>query len=667
MWDTMLNPLKTTNKSGSANLNDHGVLPGQAGVSYRSEGGTRSHARHEAKRNGGMFVTIITVNFNGGPSLDRCIRSVLCQTYENIEYLVIDGGSTDESLAIIARYEDRIDYWLSEPDGGIYEAMNKGLALARGDIIAFLNSDDYYYPFAVRHSVNNLEDSGAAISAANADIVDEEGNFVQLYHLNEFDETAFLGGIPANHQTIFARRDCYEKVGSFDTSFRIAADTDWLLKAIDYKLRVSVLPESIVAFAVGGASGDIASMWNENARVLQKRLPSLTIDEIDNLSKFAYGYVGSYDAEKVKEIFRKNIFTDKQRVFLERRMLELDPALWRYMWRDPSVEGSSPSPVRSRRPNSDDHPLVSVITVVLNCREYLERCILSVLNQSYANIEYIVIDGGSTDGSLDIIRKYAESIDSWTSGPDRGVYDAMNKGLALAHGEYIALLNADDMFYPDAAETSIEVIRKSGADYSIGGCSYIDEQEKYLWTRHPIEPDTLGLFNFSIASHQTYFVHKACYEKVGEYDTEYRIAADYKFRNLLIQNGFKPVVVPGVIVYSSVGGLSMNGSGRDACLSEVVAIARSHAPILDGADLLAFLLLVSEYEFKVGFEKKLPRIMNELGLSKDARGKAISIMAQARTRNIVAAMSSGFFVRLRWLIKHLLKSLSCSQENKGFV
>ena len=89
---------------------------------------------------------------------------------------------------------------------------------------------------------------------------------------------------------------------------------------------------------------------------------------------------------------------------------------------------------------------ISVITVVLNNKSYIEDCINSVLNQSYKNVEYIVIDGGSTDGTVDAIRKYEKSISKWISEPDRGIYDAMNKGIALCSGDYIGMLNADDMF-----------------------------------------------------------------------------------------------------------------------------------------------------------------------------------------------------------------------------
>src|SRR5574342_808175 len=102
------------------------------------------------------------------------------------------------------------------------------------------------------------------------------------------------------------------------------------------------------------------------------------------------------------------------------------------------------------RKSSAENPLVSVITVVYNGARHLEQTLLSVINQGYGNIEYIVVDGGSVDGTLDIIGKYEDRIDYWVSEPDDGTYDAMNKGIELAHGELIGLLNSDDYYEPDA-------------------------------------------------------------------------------------------------------------------------------------------------------------------------------------------------------------------------
>ena len=104
-------------------------------------------------------LTIITPSFNQGAFIERTIRSVLDQGYENLEYLIVDGGSTDDSVEVIRRYEDRIAWWVSEPDDGQTDALNKGLRRATGDVVAYINCDDYYLPGAFERSVRAFERS----------------------------------------------------------------------------------------------------------------------------------------------------------------------------------------------------------------------------------------------------------------------------------------------------------------------------------------------------------------------------------------------------------------------------------------------------------------------------------------------------------------------------
>jgi glycosyltransferase involved in cell wall biosynthesis len=492
------------------------------------KGGMRTRNKFKCGNINSPLVSIITVNRNGGRFLERCVLSVLEQTYDNIEYIIIDGGSSDQSIPIIRKYEEALDYWVSEPDSGIYDAMNKGLELASGDIIAFLNADDYYYTFAAERSVSNLLRSGQAISAAHMDIIDDQKAFLSTYHLYEFNDAAYLGGIPASHQSMFCRRACFESVGLFDTRFRVAGDTDWILKAIEKGFKASLLKVSLGGFTWGGASADLTPMWRENAIVLQKRLPELSLEEIDNLSKFAYGWKGAYDFRATKEILRKGSFSQNQTTLLQRRVLEEDPNCWKLLHGASVTRGYKDSTTRtvtdkslkignnrivaianSVRDFSPKHfkegglrlancykesiagkPLVTIITVVFNCKSFLERCILSVLHQSYDNIEYIIVDGQSNDGTLDIIRKYEKAIDYWVSQKDEGHGDAMNKGLRLASGDIIAILNADDMYFPDAAEEAVKAMQGENADYAIGGCTYLDNagakcQTNYLTSIFP--------------------------------------------------------------------------------------------------------------------------------------------------------------------------------------
>ena len=201
----------------------------------------------------------------------------------------------------------------------------------------------------------------------------------------------------------------------------------------------------------------------------------------------------------------------------------------------------------------DDKPLVSIITVVFNGERYLKQTIQSVINQSYDNVEYIVIDGGSTDSTLDIIKKYENQIDYWVSEKDNGIYDAMNKGLQLSSGEVIGIINADDWYVEDAIEKSIEVLQKTGRDYSIGNIKKVPSNI----ISKPINPlvDTV-IYPGMMYPHIGAFIKTDVYRKIGLFDTKYRIAADFDMALRIHMNQFKAVVIDKTIAIFSDGGIS---------------------------------------------------------------------------------------------------------------
>lgn len=178
------------------------------------------------------------------------------------------------------------------------------------------------------------------------------------------------------------------------------------------------------------------------------------------------------------------------------------------------------------RHSTPEMPLITVVTVVYNGAPHLEQAILSVLNQGYGNVEYIIVDGGSTDGTLEIIRKYEERIDYWKSGPDSGIYDAMNKGIALAGGELIGLLNADDWYEEDALERVADrYIRERTAGVYYGNHFLIQEDLHLRYKSYPHMKYWIGM----CVCHQAMFVHRDVYRSIGTYDLGYRLAADYDF------------------------------------------------------------------------------------------------------------------------------------------
>lgn len=205
-----------------------------------------------------MKVSIITVCFNSVSTIRDAIRSVISQSYHDIEYIVVDGGSTDGTLDIIQAHSSFISHWISEPDNGTYDAMNKGVHLASGDIIAILNSDDFYVHSEVIAQV------AAHFQRTNVDSVygdlqyvgkDNTDNVIRDWISGIYHRQNFLYGWMPPHPAFFVRRAVYKSLGCFDTQLRTSADYELMLRFL-YKHKISshYLPELLVRMRVGGAS-----------------------------------------------------------------------------------------------------------------------------------------------------------------------------------------------------------------------------------------------------------------------------------------------------------------------------------------------------------------------------------------------------------------------------
>jgi len=177
-------------------------------------------------------------------------------------------------------------------------------------------------------------------------------------------------------------------------------------------------------------------------------------------------------------------------------------------------------------------PSISIITVVLNGKRHIEETILSVLNQTYKNIEYIVIDGGSTDGTLDIIKKYKDRINYWSSEKDKGIYNAMNKGIKLSSGKIINMLNCGDLYESESIVNDINEIFKKNNNLSfiLGLGRFIDDNKKQvnIFRNNPLIT-TLKFGRFDDCCHQAFFYKKSLHDKFGLYDLSYKLCADRIF------------------------------------------------------------------------------------------------------------------------------------------
>lgn len=210
-----------------------------------------------------------------------------------------------------------------------------------------------------------------------------------------------------------------------------------------------------------------------------------------------------------------------------------------------------------------EHPRISVVTPSLNSAATIRETIESVLGQGYAEVEHIVVDGGSTDGTLEIIKEYPHVL--WTSEKDEGLYDAMNKGIARATGELIVILNADDCFRPGALPS---VAAAFGAhpewDASFGDVVYVDGLGKEIYRREEARYDynVLRYWNDYIC-HQTLFVRKAVYQRIGGYNRqEFKLCCDYEFILRLGREGCTVGHVPALLVNFRFHDGGLSGDAR---------------------------------------------------------------------------------------------------------
>jgi len=208
----------------------------------------------------------------------------------------------------------------------------------------------------------------------------------------------------------------------------------------------------------------------------------------------------------------------------------------------------------------DGIPKVTIITVTYNSAQYLQDCINSVRSQNYPNIEYIIVDGKSSDGTMGIIRKNQEAIDYWISETDKGMYDAINKGMAVATGDVIGILNSDDVLdNENVIQTIVDNFEKHAVDTIYGDLEFVDRNDvnkvMRIWKGQPFKRSR---FRYGwMPAHPTFYIKRSLVEKYGAYENHYFSAADYEFMSrYLYLNKVSSYYIPELLVRMRMGGQS---------------------------------------------------------------------------------------------------------------
>ena len=210
-----------------------------------------------------MKISIITVCYNSEATLEDTIKSVAAQTYDDIEYIIIDGNSKDNTLKIIEKYPDVVTKWISESDKGLYDAMNKGIAMATGDYIGILNSDDTFYePQTLEKVVEFLKMNH--LDACTGDIVQHKnGRIIRRYSSKNWTPEKLKIGFMAPHPSIFFKRSLFEKYGDYTLGYKIASDYELIIRYF-LKKEISWKYSNLIttSMAVGGASSSGMSSYH---------------------------------------------------------------------------------------------------------------------------------------------------------------------------------------------------------------------------------------------------------------------------------------------------------------------------------------------------------------------------------------------------------------------
>jgi glycosyltransferase involved in cell wall biosynthesis len=222
-----------------------------------------------------MKVSVITVCFNSRNTIGDCLDSFARQTFRDKEHIIVDGASTDGTREYLESRSSELGVFTSEPDGGIYDAMNRGIQLSGGDIIGFLNSDDFYAHDSVLEAIERLFSEDPFLEACYTDLVyidkSDISHVVRFWRAGSFAPGSFAKGWAPPHPTFFVRRSVFGRFGAFDTSYQIASDVDLMMRFLEvHKIRIRYLPEVSVKMRTGGVSNrGFRSVIRQNFEVLQ--------------------------------------------------------------------------------------------------------------------------------------------------------------------------------------------------------------------------------------------------------------------------------------------------------------------------------------------------------------------------------------------------------------
>lgn len=520
-------------------------------------------------------VTIIVATFNlikdGRKEYFRqCIESIHNQTYKNIECIVQDGNSTDGTIELLNEYKDKgwcVVY--SEEDNGIDDAYDKAIQKSNGKYVFFMNSDDYYYSeVAIEKCVKIMEKENADYCYGPEKKYTKDGKFVQNWIPAP---ERFWWTMPWSHQAMGLKLDVLKKMNSHFDNLSYGGDSTLIQNLIINDCKGVLVPEFISYYRLGGISSKPNDLYQtfEVIHVMSSRLfgfskrfyPEITIDQCTRIITSLHSDNKNVLPKYYRQRLIDYLVSLKLKNFDYNQTISYIQSLECYDI-DSTKSHTLCGNYKEKELIDVKAPKVTIVTPTYNLikegrKQFFCQAVESVHNQTYKNIEHLIIDGGSTDGTLDLLKKYADR--GWikyVSEPDKGMCDAMNKGIKMAKGEYLAILNSDDYYSEDAIELSVKAILDGDADYSCACTNMIDRESQKILNVWNVNEYSFAHFYYMMPfNHETMLCKKSVYEDLDYYDWEtYDTIADYDFVMKLILNDYKKVLVDSAILYFRMDG-----------------------------------------------------------------------------------------------------------------
>jgi len=231
-----------------------------------------------------MKISIITISFNSAKTIEATLNSVLNQTYKNIQHIIIDGNSSDQSVQICKKFA-HVSKIISEEDSGVYNAFNKGLEIANGDVVGFLNSDDTFYNNNSLQTIVDGFKKGIDAVHGNLKFYNHKNKVVRNWISKPFEKGAFKKGWMPAHPTFYCRKNIYNKYGNYNELFKIAGDFELMLRFIEAKkIKTMFIDKNLVKMKAGGISN---SGFISKIKILKEEFFAFDLNKI-SLNKFSY-------------------------------------------------------------------------------------------------------------------------------------------------------------------------------------------------------------------------------------------------------------------------------------------------------------------------------------------------------------------------------------------